>query len=324
VLLMKQKRFFVLTGLVIALGFASGNAFGNPLSEGVTYYQPLMDRLVQDGFDLERLTRVFLDPRAEIMPELMTLSLGTVETAHLYRQFFEPELLLQAKDFLRKNQKILEKAEMEFKVEKEIIVAILLVESRFGENIGSRRVVPSLASMALMDLPEHLFHNYLILQSIDPEISYEWVERRAQKKANWAYYELKCFLKIIDQEKIDPLEVRGSYAGALGMAQFIPSSYLAFAWKEISFEQWLISKEGGIFSIGNYLKIHGWKENLSPEKKKKVLWTYNHSEPYVDTVWAIAQQLKPKTPPRGKKVKKTTSAGFNDLILHPLDLVFQG
>jgi membrane-bound lytic murein transglycosylase B len=118
------------------------------------------------------------------------------------------------------------------------------------------------------------------------------VEGFAKRKAGWAYDELKCFLNIIQQEKIDPLEVYGSYAGALGMAQFIPSSYLAYAQSKKGLENWLLNKEEAISSIGNYLKFHGWKKNLSIEKKKQVLWYYNHSEPYVETILQLAQRLK--------------------------------
>ena len=57
---------------------------------------------------------------------------------------------------------------------------------------------------------------------MDPELSYEWIEGLAMRKARWAYHELKCFLRIIRHEEIDPLEVYGSYAGALGMAPIHP------------------------------------------------------------------------------------------------------
>ena len=173
-----------------------------------------------------------------------------------------------------------------------MVVAILLVESRFGENIGRYRVIPTLASMALMDSPENLQKNYRALKDTNAELSYDWVEGFAKRKAGWAYDELKCFLNIIQQEKIDPLEVYGSYAGALGMAQFIPSSYLAYALNKNTFENWLLCEEAAIFSIGNYLKFHGWKKNLSIEKKKQALWYYNHSEPYVETILQLAQRLK--------------------------------
>jgi len=177
-------------------------------------------------------------------------------------------------------------------VEKEVIIAILLVESRFGENVGKYRVIPTLASMALIDSPEHLQKNYLILRDTDPELSYEWIEGLAVRKARWAYHELKCFLKIIRYEEIDPLEVYGSYAGALGMAQFMPSSYLAYAVSKESFGRWLFSKEEAIFSIGNYLKSHGWKKHLSIKKKKQILWYYNRSEPYIETILQVAKKIR--------------------------------
>lgn len=177
-------------------------------------------------------------------------------------------------------------------MDKEVVVAILLVESRFGENIGKHRVIPTLASMALMDFPESLEKNYRVLKENNPELTYEWLEDFAKRRASWAYGELKCFLRIIQHEKIDPLEVYGSYAGALGMPQFIPSSYLTYAMSEKSFESWLLNKEEAILSIGNYLKSHGWKKKMTTEKKRKILWYYNHSEPYVETILQIAQKIR--------------------------------
>jgi membrane-bound lytic murein transglycosylase B len=272
----------------------SSVVYGQSLIEIPPYYQPLFQRLTGEGFDSEFLSQLFTDPRSELVPHVMTISLDLYEVPERYAQFLNPESILLAKKFLGENMKTMRKMESRFQVDKEVIVAILLVESRFGQNIGRYRVLPTLASMALMDSPENLRKNFSILRELDPELSYEWMEGRAKRRASWAYQELKCFLTIIRYEEVDPLEVYGSSAGALGMAQFIPSSYLTYALNQNSFETWLLNKEEAIFSIGNYLKSHGWKKNLPLEKKKRVLWSYNRSEPYVGTVLQVAQKLKQK------------------------------
>jgi len=269
-------------------------SYGNESDEIPSFYQPLIYRLSQEGFDFEFLSRLFSDSRAEFLPALTTISLYSNEIPERYTQFLSPELILLSRKFLNHNSKTLRQMEKRFQVDKEVAVAILLVESRFGENIGRYRVIPTLASIALMDSPDNLRKNCDTFREVDPEVSCERIGSRSRRKAEWAYQELKCFLNIVRQEKIDPLEVFGSHAGAMGMAQFIPSSYLNYALSEESFEKWLLSKEEAIFSVGNYLKSHGWQKNLPPQKKKRILWAYNRSEPYVETILQVAQKLKQK------------------------------
>ena len=284
----REIQFLVLT---LFISFFSAFSTGEA-NEAPSPLQSLTHRLSQDGFDSEFLSNLLTDARVELNFSLMTLSLESRETGDLYAQFLTQEAILLSKKFLCQNLKTLRNAENRFDVEREVIVAILLVESRFGENIGKYRLVPTLASIALMDLPDHLQKNYLILREKDPDLSYEQIEGLAKRKAKWAYHELKCYLNIIQYEKIDPLEVYGSHAGALGMAQFLPSSYLSYGLNRKGFENWLLSKEAAIFSIGNYLRSHGWKKGLSFEKKRRILWHYNRSDPYGETIIQLAQKLK--------------------------------
>jgi membrane-bound lytic murein transglycosylase B len=279
---------------LILLVFISTATYGEDFIEIPSHYRPLIHRLSQDGFDFEFLSKLFTDPRVELNPAFMTLSMVSRETKGLYAQFLNEESILLSKKFLHQNIKLLNEMEKQFNVEKEVIVAILLVESKFGENIGKYRVIPTLVSMALMNSEDNLKKNYLTLKEIDPEISFNWIEGLANRRASWAYQELKCFLRIIRDEKMDPLDVFGSTAGALGMPQFIPSSYLAYALNKNGFEKWLFSIEEAIFSIGNYLKSHGWKKSLSTGKKKRILWYYNRSIPYIETILQIAQRIKQK------------------------------
>ncbi len=284
-----HRSCYLIFGLLL---IAPSVACGATSDELPFFYQPLIYRLSQEGFDFNFLSKLFSDPRAEFFPAVTTLSLYPNETWERYTKFLSPESIHLSKKFLNHHLKTLRELEKRFHVDKEVAVAILLVESRFGENIGKYRVIPTLASIALMDSPENLRRNCEAVRQIDPELSCDWIESRSKRRAEWAYQELKCFLNIIRQEKIDPLEVFGSHAGAMGMAQFVPSSYLNYALSEEGFERWLLSREEAIFSIGNYLRSHGWKRNLPIQKKKEILFHYNRSVPYVETVLKVSQKIK--------------------------------
>ena len=281
---------------------------GQTPSDVPLIYQSLVHRLSQDGFDAGFLSRLLMDSRAEPIPSVMSIPLTTREVPEIYEQFLTPEAILLAKKFLQENLTMLNEVEKRFSVDREVVTAILLVESRFGENIGKLRVIPTLASMAVMDSPDNVETNYSTLRIANPEITYDWVQGVAKKKAGWAYQELKSFLLIVLHENVDPLDIRGSYAGAVGMAQFVPSSYLGYAESKNGFERWLTSKEDAVFSIGNYLKSHGWNKNLTLDKKKRVLWYYNHSKPYIETVLLIAQKIKNQLLRQAGQGKGTSSS----------------
>lgn len=283
-------KHLLLILIVLAVGFSS-SGLANDLQNLPPHYQALVDRLLKDGLDKEFLFPLFLDSRAEPIPNRLTISLMTREIPEIYAKFLTFESILLAKSFLREHRSILNEMERRFDVEKEVAVAILLVETRFGENIGKHRVIPTLASMAIMDSTENLIKNYSTIWEMSPEVPYSWIETLANRRANWAYKELKHFLEIIRSEDMDPLDVYGSIAGALGMPQFIPSSYKAYALNKNRFKDWLYDAEGAIFSIGNYLKSHGWKKGLSIPQQKKLLWHYNRSEPYGETIVRIAEKL---------------------------------
>jgi len=158
-------------------------------------------------------------------------------------------------------------------------------------------------------LPENLQYTYQVLLGVHSELAYDVAEGLAKRRAQWAYQELRQFLQIIRNEGMDPLEVKGSYAGALGMPQFLPSSYKTYSLNSKSFEEWLTSKEGAFISIANYLKSNGWKKDLPLQKKRQVIWSYNHSTPYVDTILQIARKITPEVsgasrPRSGKPAQK--------------------
>jgi membrane-bound lytic murein transglycosylase B len=134
--------------------------------------------------------------------------------------------------FWRSNASFLEEAEQRYGVPAEIIVAIIGVETRYGDNAGSYRVIDALSTLAF-EFP-----------------------RRSEFFAS----ELEQFLILCREEKIDPLQPVGSYAGAMGIPQFMPSSYRNFAKDQDNDGRRDIWRNNGdaIASIANYFNEHGW------------------------------------------------------------------
>ena len=135
--------------------------------------------------------------------------------------------------FWQQNQALLERAEREYGVAPEIIVAIIGVETIYGGNTGKHRVLDSLSTLAF---------GY-------------------PKRAKFFRKQLEELLLLGREEGIDILEAKGSYAGAMGMPQFIPSSYRAYA---VDFDgdgkrDLLHSTADAIGSVANYFRRHGWK-----------------------------------------------------------------
>ena len=136
-------------------------------------------------------------------------------------------------EFWQTHAEILARAEKEFAVAPEIIVATLGVETRYGSNTGNYRVIDALSTLAL-EYP---------------------------RRSKYFTAELKNFLLLTDQNKLDPLGVTGSYAGAIGLPQFMPSSYRSYAvdFTNDGSSDLVNSIDDAIGSIASYYSKHGWK-----------------------------------------------------------------
>ena len=148
--------------------------------------------------------------------------------------FLKKKRILDGKKFIKKNIDTLERAEKEFGVPKEIITAILGVETNFGNNMGGYRVIDSLTTLGFDDPRRSKFFRSELIQ-----------------------------LFILTRENnLDILKIKGSYAGAMGYSQFISSSYRAYAidYDGDGYVDLFNSIDDAIGSIANYLKRHGWKK----------------------------------------------------------------
>ena len=92
---------------------------------------------------------------------------------------------------------------------------------------------------------------------------------------------------------MDPLAATGSYAGAVGICQFMPSNILAYGQDGNGDGRIdLFDHADAIASIARYLKNYGWRPGIEKEAAYKAVWSYNRSSYYVNTVLKVAELLK--------------------------------
>jgi membrane-bound lytic murein transglycosylase B len=258
-------------------------------------FRSLEIRLINDQnekFQPDKIKNLFEDKGVEFEIKTVASYFQHKESKLNYDQFLSDESIEKARQYQLDHKADLEKAENEYGVDKNVITAIMLVETRLGKNVGSSCVINVLATMASLEDPDirELFWKQI------PEsnrISKEEYDVKAPQKAKWAYEELKAFLKYVDREGIDPSSINGSYAGAMGIAQFMPSNVLTLAKdgnQDGSIN--LFHHEDAIVSIANYLKRYGWKPDITPEQAYDVVYHYNHSKYYVTTILKIRDKLK--------------------------------
>ncbi len=265
-------------------------AHGGPVPEA---FRPLLERLTNDGFNGEVLERLYADPRTAYLSGAVATNLKRIERPADYNHFLSVKSVRQGIDFLNRNRLLLEGVTGRFGVPAEVLVAILFVESRFGRDVGRYRVFNVYSSLAVAEKPSHIELALRRLQARYPGTTKADIRRRASKKALWAYGELKALLQLAGRQGLDVHELRGSWAGAFGIPQFIPSSFLTYAVDGNGDGQVdLDILADAAASVGAYLQRHGWRPGLDRPQKYKVLRTYNNSRLYALTILGYADRLR--------------------------------
>ncbi|MBI2768747.1 MAG: lytic murein transglycosylase B [Burkholderiales bacterium] len=186
--------------------------------------------------------------QAQHLPSIPRLMLpapsGTPKNWRVYRsRFIDSTRINAGVKFWAANRETLERAETEFGVPAEIIVGIIGVETIYGQQMGSFRVIDALATLAF-NFPD--------------------AHPRAAERREYFRGELEQFLSLQSRTGGDPLVPVGSYAGAMGMPQFMPSSWV----------RWAVDYDGDsridlagspadvIGSVANYFKGYGWHTGM--------------------------------------------------------------
>jgi len=188
----------------------------------------------EHGFEAAELRRLFAQAeRKDSILEAIARPAERRLTWGEYRALFLTSARISGGvAFWRANAADLARAAQRYGVPPEIIVAIIGVETRYGGNMGSYRVIDALSTLAF-DYPP---------------------------RAAFFASELEQYLVMTREQGFDPLALKGSYAGAMGLGQFIPSSFRSFA---VDFDGdghadiWS-SRADAVASVANYFNRNGW------------------------------------------------------------------
>ncbi len=224
----------------------------------------LIQNLKAKGFSDEEIQNIFSDSRIKLYPEILEKKGHGINYMSKKFGLLTRTSVKRGQMVIIKNKAVFEEIEHKYGVEKEAIVAIYRLETNLGRYEGNYLVFNGLLTLAVLE----------------------------NRRSAWAEKELLDLLIFCKNTNKDPLSIYGSWAGAFGLCQFIPSSVLKYALDgngdgTIDLDNF----SDAMSSIANYLKSNGWKKgNL--QKKKQAIWAYNHCDNYVKAVLAYANACK--------------------------------
>ncbi|WP_376695655.1 lytic murein transglycosylase B [Wenzhouxiangella sp. EGI_FJ10305] len=224
-------RFALLAMALMSTAAAAANESEEPHPGAAAF----VDRVVAEyGLDPEKVQDVLGDAtyQQSIIDAITRPAEG--KPWHEYRKIFiTPTRVSSGVEFWRANADLLAEISDRFGVPTEVMVAIVGVETSYGLNTGSYRVIDALATLGF------------------------YYPKRGEFFAD----ELGQFLRLAEEESLPVTEIRGSYAGAMGVGQFIPSSYRAYAvdMDETGKRDLWRSLPDAMGSVANYLATHGWR-----------------------------------------------------------------
>ncbi len=295
------RNFIVIVIFLLPLleGDSSSSIQSHISSKSFDRYKNLVTYLEESGLPRDEIQFLFLDPRVEYYPQI------------IYNKFTPPKMdkyssailgtetkKYEIQEFMKQYEKYLNIAQEKYGVDKKAIVAVLIVETKLGSDIGKYSVFNVLSSIALSAekpsfniLENHINQKYHYLSFDRRQELTNIFKERAINKASWAKAEIANLIKLHLESHIDILELPGSYAGAFGYPQFMPTSVLKYGVDADSDGKIdLYSFPDAILSVGNYLMNKGWDINIT--NKRRALLRYNNSNSYVANVLETASSIK--------------------------------
>ncbi|MBK7987996.1 MAG: lytic murein transglycosylase [Ignavibacteria bacterium] len=261
-------------------------------------FAPIMQPLLQKGMDTAFLVRLMTDSRVQFKESLVKINVTGYRKPTDYSQHHDAYSVNKGISFMEQHSRDLDSAAAKYNVPKQAITAILWIETKFGKITGNHSIASVFLSVALANRPENIEKNKNVVrqelsEKKDTTGLYELekkIEQRANKKSAWAIDQLMALDSMRSRYHADVLDIKGSFAGAFGLSQFLPSSYRSWAVDgdgdgKIN----LFDEQDAIFSVANYLSVNGWRKDR--ESHEKAVFHYNNSKDYVSAVLTLAEKL---------------------------------
>lgn len=295
------------------LPFNEQLAISKHTTTNIKGWDHLYHQLRAKGFNPYILQRIFSDPRFP-PNETVYFHVNPKESRHLYRGHNTANRRKNALKFYLAYADVFQAVEQKYQVPQEVILSILQVETQCGVYTGTARVLPKIARLAAVADPDSIIENLSFNQKLNRKVTLSDVTSRALWLENTFLPHVAASFVLAERYNIDPLELRGSPAGAIGLPQFLPGNvidYGADGNKDGKVD--IFCPEDAIASVGNFLKNKGW-DALDAEYKKRheVILEYNKSIPYADTVLAMSKLLAVNLP---SVADKHSSVGGNLSLL---------
>lgn len=260
-------------------------------------FSSVVDRLIANKSDPEFVKNLINHPSVQFNEKYIRVNVIKSMQKVDYSAHYSDKSAQTVYELLRQNFDLFQNCENQFSIPKEIIAAIIWVETKFGSYLGNSHVPSVYLNTALANEAKYIEKNLqmnlkdLNVKKADEKSIRKKIKSRSAKKANWAIKELLALEKIYNERGIDIFSLYGSWAGAFGISQFLPSSYLNWAIdgnKDGIID--LFDINDAVFSVANYLKNNGWGNSY--EEKRKAIFNYNNSSAYVDAILKLSEKVK--------------------------------
>lgn len=249
------------------------------------------------GVDSAFIEDLLAQPETSFNEDFARINVTNYAVKTDYSHNYNAQSIRRVKEFISNNDSILTVCERTYGVQREVVAAILWVETKYGQILGKHHVPSVFLSVVLCREPEFIERNVEKVIAGEPldtagvDSVRRLIRQKADRKVRWAIDQLRSLSDMQRRGVINVHKLYGSWAGAFGLTQFLPSSYQRWAQDgngDGTIDLYAI--QDAVHSVANYLRSNGW--GTTPSSHRSAIFHYNNSNAYVDAVLTLAAKVR--------------------------------